>query len=411
MKAPPAAPSSAAASTAPSSATGGPSRVLQQAERVGAHAEVRAVAERRQAGVAEQQVVAQREHHPDDDFERQVRVQAHARQPQRRVTQQRQRHQHRQRETGRRGCGRIAWRENPCTIAGQKRMYVPMFNHARTFVLILTRSPTPMAAPPTTTSCRTRSPRAFPRCRRSCSGSRASRWSARTSWRWTRSPRWPKRRRAALGAGPLRQRARLRRLHRHAAPVPRPPGRALGAATASASAAAPQQRRRSARPAGVLHQFVGDAVGELGHLEECIRAADLRAAVSCSRGAAASTCWRSAAPFRWPATWPTRWASSNCRTHLLDGVGGMLRESLRGIDATTCCWSPASELLARRHRRGAGLQRARRAGDRHHRQRAVAAEGAGHRVLRPGDQADRPFRSLVAPLCLAQALVVSAGHR
>jgi DNA-binding MurR/RpiR family transcriptional regulator len=28
-----------------------------------------------------------------------------------------------------------------------------------------------------------------------------------------------------------------------------------------------------------------------------------------------------------------------------------------------------------------------------------------------GDDSSRPFRSLVAPLCLAQALVVSTGHR
>ena len=32
-------------------------------------------------------------------------------------------------------------------------------------------------------------------------------------------------------------------------------------------------------PAGVLHQLVGDSVNELGHLEESIREADLRAAV------------------------------------------------------------------------------------------------------------------------------------
>jgi DNA-binding MurR/RpiR family transcriptional regulator len=28
-----------------------------------------------------------------------------------------------------------------------------------------------------------------------------------------------------------------------------------------------------------------------------------------------------------------------------------------------------------------------------------------------GDDSSRPFRSLVAPLCLAQALVVSTGHQ
>jgi hypothetical protein len=47
---------------------------LQQAESIGANAEERAVSERGQAAVAEQQVVAQREQHPDHDFQRKVLV-------------------------------------------------------------------------------------------------------------------------------------------------------------------------------------------------------------------------------------------------------------------------------------------------------------------------------------------------
>ena len=46
---------------------------LQQAERVGADAEEGAVAERRQPGVAEQEVVAERVEHPDDDLDAEIR--------------------------------------------------------------------------------------------------------------------------------------------------------------------------------------------------------------------------------------------------------------------------------------------------------------------------------------------------
>ena len=79
--------------TAPSSAEPEPGAgaQLQQAERVGADAEVRAVPERRQAGVPEQQVVAEREQHPDHDFQREVLVQADLRQPQRRAREQQRR--------------------------------------------------------------------------------------------------------------------------------------------------------------------------------------------------------------------------------------------------------------------------------------------------------------------------------
>ena len=127
----------------------------------------------------------------------------------------------------------------------------------------------------------------------------------------------------------------------------------------------------------------------------------------------ACTCWRSAAPFRSPAISPMRSASSSCDPPA--------RRRGRHAARTACAASRRDDvllvaelpqLLARGGRRGAGGARARRAGDRHHRQRAVAAQAARPRVcFELGDASDRPFRSLVAPLCLAQALVVSAGHR
>jgi hypothetical protein len=65
------------------------------------------VAERRQSGRAEHQVVAEREQHPDHDLERQVLVQADAGEPERRRREQSEDDQHRQgKEPGARRGGR-----------------------------------------------------------------------------------------------------------------------------------------------------------------------------------------------------------------------------------------------------------------------------------------------------------------
>ena len=105
--------------------------LLQQPHRVGAQAEVGAVAEAGQARLAEQQVVRHREHHPDDDFQRQVLVQAHGAQPQRRARQHGQRDDHRHREQRgglqqraghRRRTRKRHWTdENVCSILGTRK--------------------------------------------------------------------------------------------------------------------------------------------------------------------------------------------------------------------------------------------------------------------------------------------------
>jgi hypothetical protein len=97
--------------------------LLQESERVRTGAEEGAVAERRQAGGAEHQVVAEREQHPDHHLEREVLVEAESCQPERRRRQQQEQHEHRHRqETGaRRGDGHA---EGSGKRAGQEEMYV-----------------------------------------------------------------------------------------------------------------------------------------------------------------------------------------------------------------------------------------------------------------------------------------------
>lgn len=164
-------------------------------------------------------------------------------------------------------------------------------------------------------------------------------------------------------------------------------------------------------PAGVLHQLVGDSVAELGHLEESIREADLKSAVR--HIAAADRIHVLAQRRAFPVASYLAYALGQLelKTHLLDGAGGMLRENLRSIDkkdvlivASFRTYSP--EVVEAAQACGA---------------RGVPVIAITDGPLSPlaapakvafelADDSSRPFRSLVAPLCLAQALVMSTGH-
>ncbi len=165
-------------------------------------------------------------------------------------------------------------------------------------------------------------------------------------------------------------------------------------------------------PAGVLHQWGGESVAELGHLEESIVQADLKAAVKLM--AAAPRIHVLAQRRAFPVAGYLAYALSQLelRTHLLDGTGGMLRESLRSI-------APGDVLIAASFRSYSPEVI----------EAAAAAAKMGALViaitdgplsplkahakvcLELADDSSKPFRSLVAPLCLAQALVVSTGHQ
>lgn len=174
-----------------------------------------------------------------------------------------------------------------------------------------------------------------------------------------------------------------------------------------------RQQANGTRPAaGVLHDLVGESVAELSHLEEKIAQADLKAAVKLI--AAAPRIHVLAQRRAFPVAGYLAYALSQLelRTHLLDGTGGMLRESLRSIApgdvlivASFRSYSPevisAAEL-------GAGVGAS-----------VIAItdgpvsplKAAAKVCFELADDSSKPFRSLVAPLCLAQALVVSTGHR
>ena len=175
-----------------------------------------------------------------------------------------------------------------------------------------------------------------------------------------------------------------------------------------------QMRRKQASgaPASVLHQLVGESVTELEHLEESISQADMKAAVKLI--AAAPRIHVLAQRRAYPVAGYLAYALGQLelRTHLLDGTGGMLRESLRSIApgdvliaASFRNYSPdVIEAAAWASKLGAHV--------------IAITDGplsplkASARVcLELADDSSKPFRSLVAPLCLAQAMVVSIGHQ
>jgi len=175
------------------------------------------------------------------------------------------------------------------------------------------------------------------------------------------------------------------------------------------------QLRKSGRPSGegrVLHQFVGDAIAELGQLDDNIRQADLHAAVMllCRAERVHLLAQRRAFPIA--AYLAYALGQLELRTHLLDGVGGMLDNSLRGIAPRDVLvvtsfhsYSPqVVDAAAAAHERGIAV---------------LAITDSAFSPLKPaarvcfelGGGSEPAFRSLVAPFCLAQALVVGVGHR
>jgi DNA-binding MurR/RpiR family transcriptional regulator len=175
-----------------------------------------------------------------------------------------------------------------------------------------------------------------------------------------------------------------------------------------------QQRRSGdgAASGGFLNQYVAEAIAELGHLEDSVRAADVKAAVQllCAARRVHVLAQRRAFPVASYLAYAL--SQLELKAYLLEGLGGMLRESLRNIASdevlvVTSFHSYSREVI----------------------DAAEAAQQAGVPVIAITDSAlsplkrsasvcfelglasDQVFRSLVAPLCLAQAIVVTTGHR
>ncbi len=172
--------------------------------------------------------------------------------------------------------------------------------------------------------------------------------------------------------------------------------------------------RRSSREAGahVLHQFVSEGVAELNQLEHNVRVDDVAAAAALIARAGRVHVLAQRRAFPVAAYLSYALAQLDVKAQLLDGVGGMLPDVLRQIGSDELLlvtsfknYSPeVVEAAAGAHARGVPV---------------VAITDFALSPLKPharvcfelGPGPDAAFRSLVAPLCLAQALVVSVGHR
>lgn len=174
--------------------------------------------------------------------------------------------------------------------------------------------------------------------------------------------------------------------------------------------------RRSKRPeaqgAGVLHQFVSEGVAELSHLEDNVPAADLAQAADliCRAARVHVLAQRRAFPVACYLSYAL--AQLDVKATLLDGVGGMLPDVLRQIGSDELLLVASFKNYSRdvidaaqgAHARGVPV---------------LAITDFALSPLKPhasvcfelGQGSNAAFRSLVAPLCLAQALVVSVGHR
>ena len=165
------------------------------------------------------------------------------------------------------------------------------------------------------------------------------------------------------------------------------------------------------RPRAVLHDFVADSIHHLTHLEEHVRPESLdRAAQLLAR---AAHIYLVAQRRAFPVACYLAYAlgSLELSVTLLDGIGGMLRQqakAMRRRDVLLAVsfrpYSPeVLELTGDAHQAG---------------QRVIVITDAPISPLvhqatvafDVGDASERAFRSLVEPVCLAQALVVSVGQ-
>jgi DNA-binding MurR/RpiR family transcriptional regulator len=163
-------------------------------------------------------------------------------------------------------------------------------------------------------------------------------------------------------------------------------------------------------PSGVLHQLVGQSVKELGHLEENVLQAELKTAVRLLACAPRIHVLAQRRAFPIAAYFAYAFSQLELRTHLLDGTGGMLGESLRSI-------APGDVLMVASFRNYSSEVIEAAAAARERGATVIALTDGPLSPLKASakvcfelaDDSSKPFRSLVAPLCLAQTLVVSIG--
>jgi DNA-binding MurR/RpiR family transcriptional regulator len=171
-------------------------------------------------------------------------------------------------------------------------------------------------------------------------------------------------------------------------------------------------RHRPNGPGAVLEEFVAEGIGSLERLNELVPAADLARAVK-ALGAAQSI-YVLGHRRSFPVAYYLAYALTQLelRVHLLDTVGGMLKEPARLIgpkDALLVVsfrnYTPEVIGIAENcHARGVAVIAIT--------DHALSPLARASRVcFQIDERPTRPFPMLVAPLCLAQSLVVALGEQ
>lgn len=165
-------------------------------------------------------------------------------------------------------------------------------------------------------------------------------------------------------------------------------------------------------PTTALNEFIADGIASLEHLHEQVRPADMAAAVKALGAAAGIYILGHRRSF--PVAYYLSYALTQLelRAPLLDSVGGMLREPARLIgpkDALVVVsfknYTPeVVEVAESCHARGVPVIAIT--------DNALSPLARACRVcFQIEETTSKPFRMLVAPMCLAQALVVAVGEQ
>ncbi|QBK05544.1 MurR/RpiR family transcriptional regulator [Hylemonella gracilis] len=163
--------------------------------------------------------------------------------------------------------------------------------------------------------------------------------------------------------------------------------------------------------AGVLHQFVVNGMADLGALEDNVRSKDLAEATRLISRATRVQVLAQRRAF--PVACYLAYALSqlDIKAQLVDGVGGMLVDALRQMEPGELLLVASFKNYSQDVVQAAEQARARGI-------TVIAITDFALSPLKPhatvcfelGQGPDAAFRSLVAPLCLAQALVIGTGH-
>lgn len=163
---------------------------------------------------------------------------------------------------------------------------------------------------------------------------------------------------------------------------------------------------------GVLHQFVANGMADLGTLEDNVRAEQLieAAQLICKATRVQVLAQRRAFPVACYLAYAL--SQLDIKAQLMDGVGGMLPDALRQMEPGELLLVTSFKNYSQDVVKAAEAARARGIA-------VIAITDFALSPLKPhatlcfelGQGPDANFRSLVAPLCLAQALVVSTGHQ